>query len=79
LSSTKAPAINLAYSYSLYNFLNAGINATVGGTNKLQVGAQLGLRIAVFKLGIASNNLLPIIADKSGRGADVFAYLGFYF
>ncbi len=79
LSSSKTPAINLGYAYNLKNMVNAGVNFTFGGINKFQGGAQLGFRLGAIKLGIASNNLLPLISSKTGRGTDVLMYLGIFF
>ena len=59
--------------------VNTGIGITVGGLNKIQAGAQLGFRLGAVKLGFASNNLLPIITAKAGRGTDFNMWLGFYF
>ncbi|MCC6447355.1 MAG: hypothetical protein IT215_01555 [Chitinophagaceae bacterium] len=79
LSSTISPTINMGYAYNYANMVNAGINLTVGGVNQFQGGAQLGLRLGAVKLGLASNNLLPLISSKTGKGTDAFLYLGFYF
>ena len=79
LSATKRPTINLGYAYNLKNLVNTGIGFTFGGLNKVQAGAQLGLRLGAVKLGFASNNILPIITAKAGRGTDFNMYLGFYF
>lgn len=79
LSSTRAPALHLGYAYNLANYVNAGINVTAGGVNKFQAGAMLGIRVLVFKLGIASNNLLPLFYSKAGSGTDASFYFGLYF
>ncbi len=79
LSATVHPAFNIAYAYNLKNMLNIGLGFTFGGLNKIQTGAQMGLRLGAVKLGFASNNLLPLIDSRSGRGTDFNAYLGFYF
>lgn len=79
LSSTKHPTLNLGYAYNLKNLINTGIGITFGGLQKLQAGAQLGFRLGAVKLGLASNNLLPLISAKAGKGTDFNMYLGFYF
>jgi hypothetical protein len=35
--------------------------------------------LGAVKLGFASNNLLPLISAKAGKGTDFNMYLGFYF
>ncbi len=79
LSSTNRPTLNIGYAYNFMNLVNTGIGFTFGGLNKIQGGAQLGLRLGAIKLGLASNNLLPIVTSKSGRGTDFNMYFGFYF
>lgn len=79
LSATKSPALNLGYAYNLANMVNAGVNFTFGGLNRIMGGAHLGFRLGAVKLGVASNNLLPIVSAKAGRGTDVNMFLGFYF
>jgi hypothetical protein len=79
LSATKHPTLNLGYAYSLGNMVNTGVNFTLGGLNKVMAGAHMGFRLGAIKLGFASNNVLPIITTKAGRGTDVNLYLGFYF
>lgn len=79
LSATKRPAFNLGYAYNAGNIVNIGLNATVGGLNKLMGGGHLSFRLGVFKLAIASNNLLPIFTAKAGQGTDFNMFLGFYF
>lgn len=79
LSATTQPALNIGYAYNLRNLVNAGLGFTFGGLNKIQGGAQLGLRLGAVKLGFASNNLLPVLTSKAGRGTDFNLYLGFYF
>jgi hypothetical protein len=79
LNATTKPTVNIGYAYNIYNMVNTGIGITVGGLNKIQAGAQLGFRLGAVKLGFASNNLLPIITAKAGRGTDFNMWLGFYF
>jgi hypothetical protein len=52
---------------------------TLGGLNGFMAGAHLSLKANFFKLGFASNNLLPLISDKAGRGTDIHVFLGFSF
>jgi hypothetical protein len=42
-------------------------------------GAHLGFRLGAIKLGLASNNFLPLLSAKAGRGTDFNMYFGFYF
>jgi hypothetical protein len=79
LSSTKKPALNVGYAYNFKNLVNTGASFTVGGVNKVMAGAHLGFRLCAIKLGLASNNFLPLLSAKAGRGTDVNMYLGFYF
>jgi hypothetical protein len=79
LSATKRPALNLGYSYSVANFVNTGLNFTLGGLNKVMGGGHLSFRLGAVKLAFASNNLLPIFSARAGRGTDFNLFLGFYF
>lgn len=79
LSSTKKPALNVGYAYNFKNLVNTGASFTVGRVNKVMAGAHLGFRLGAIKLGLASNNFLPLLSAKAGRGTDVNLYLGFYF
>ena len=79
LSSSKSPALNLGYAYNFKNLINTGANFTLGGLNKFMGGGHLGLRLGAIKLGFASNNLLPIVSAKAGRGTDFNMYFGIYF
>jgi len=79
LSTTKRPALNIGYNYSFHNAINTGANITLGGLNKVMGGAHLSLRLGVFKIGLASNNLLPLLTTKAGHGSDFNLAMGFYF
>lgn len=79
LSATKRPALNLGYSYSAGNLVNAGLNFTLGGLNKVMGGGHLSFRLGAVKLALVSNNLLPIVSARAGRGTDFNLFFGFYF
>ena len=79
LSSSRSPALNMGYAYNFKNIINTGANITLGGLNKFMGGGHLGLRLGAIKLGFASNNLLPIVSSKAGRGTDFNMYFGIYF
>lgn len=79
LNATRTPALNLGYTYNFVNVVCPGVHVTMGGLNGLMAGAQVGFRLGMFKMGLGSNNLLPLISSSSGRGTDANLYLGFYF
>jgi hypothetical protein len=79
LNTTTKPVLHAGYTYSFLNILNIGTGMTLGGLNGFMAGAHLSLKANFFKLGFASNNLLPLISDKAGRGTDIHVFLGFSF
>jgi hypothetical protein len=79
LSSSKTPLVNVGYAYNLFNKLNVGVHITGGGLSGLMGGGHLGVRLGSVKFGFASNNLLPLVVNRAGRGTDASMYFGFYF
>lgn len=79
LNTTTKPIAHAAYTYSFKNILNLGTGVTLGGISGFMAGAHLSLKANWFKLGIASNNLLPLISTRAGRGTDLHAFIGFSF
>lgn len=79
LNASQAPTLNIGYSYNLANVISPGVHVTMGGLNGLMAGAQMGFRLGMFKMGLGSNNLLPLINSSSGRGTDANLYFGYYF
>jgi hypothetical protein len=70
LSSTTRPLLSAGYTYSMRNVLNLGVNAGVGGIYGGSIGALASLKLGAFRIGVNSNNLLSLLAPKTGRGAD---------
>lgn len=79
LSSTTIPMLNIGYTYSYKNIFNAGTGFTFGGLNKIMTSAQMTLKANFFKLGVGTNNILPLITARAGKGTDVHLFLGFSF
>jgi len=77
LSATKMPYIALGYTHSFQNTVNLGANAAVGGLWGAGIGALVSFKIGGFRIGVNSNNLLPLIAPKSGKGTDIGLMLAF--
>jgi hypothetical protein len=80
LSATAYPCLNLGYAFSAGNILTTGINTTVGGMyGGIQAGGFISLRARVLKFSIGSNNILPIIYEKSAKASDGYASFSILF
>jgi hypothetical protein len=79
LSSTTTPYVAVGYTRSFNNVLNLGVNAGVGGITGGTFGLLASLRLGAFRIGINSNNIIPLIAPNSGRGTDLGMLLGLAF
>jgi hypothetical protein len=79
LSSTKKPYLALGYTHSLGNVLNLGANAGIGGITGATFGVLASVKAGPFCFGLHSNNIIPLIAPSSGRGADLGMLLGLAF
>lgn len=77
LSATKKPYVALGYTHSFNDVVNLGANASVGGLWGSGIGALMSFKFGFFRVGVSSNNLLPLIAPKSGKGTDVGLMLAF--
>lgn len=77
LSATKKPYVALGYTHSFQDVINLGANASVGGLWGTSLGALVSFKLGGFRIGINSNNLLPLIAPKSGKGTDIGLMLAF--
>lgn len=76
-SATTTPWVILGYNRNFNTILNAGINAGLGGLYRANVGASLSVKAGFFRIGVSSNNLLPLFAGTSGRGTDLAILIGF--
>jgi hypothetical protein len=79
LSATKRPYLAVGYTRSFNNVLNLGANAGLGGITGGTFGLLASVKAGAFLFGINSNNILPLIAANSGRGADLGMLLGLSF
>lgn len=77
LSATKRPYVALGYTHSFHDVINLGANASVGGLWGASFGALVSVKLGGFRIGINSNNLLPLVAPKSGKGTDIGLMLAF--
>jgi len=69
---TKRPYLGVAYNYDLHEILDIGASAALGGYNRYAIGTFFSLNFFhTLKLGIGSDNLMPLIIKKSGTGIDV--------
>ncbi len=71
LSSVKAPYFAVGYMYSIANVLNLGINGGLGGLTFTNVGLQITCKFSKIKVGINSNNILPLLSLNAGKGSDI--------
>ncbi|MDW8301310.1 MAG: DUF5723 family protein [Bacteroidia bacterium] len=78
--ATTRPYLSLAYNYDLRNMFNFGISGAVGGYNNYAVGGFLSFNLMhILKIGIGSDNLMPIVKPTLGTGADVSLNLSLAF
>ncbi len=69
---TKRPYLGVAYNYDLHEWFDIGVSAALGGYNKYAMGSFFSLNLFhTLKMGIGSDNLMPLILKKSGTGIDV--------
>ncbi len=69
---TKRPYLGVAYNYDLHEWVDVGVSGALGGYNKYALGAFLSLNLFhTVKVGIGSDNLMPLIIKKLGTGIDV--------
>jgi hypothetical protein len=73
LSSSSYPCLNLGYTFSGWNLFSTGINTTFGGMyGGIQAGGFISLRARILKISFGSNNILPILFERSARASDGF-------
>ncbi len=69
---TKRPYLGVAYNFDLYEWVDIGASAALGGYNKYAFGAFFSLNLFHrLKMGIGSDNLMPLIIKKFGTGIDI--------
>ncbi|MCS7078153.1 MAG: DUF5723 family protein [Bacteroidia bacterium] len=70
--TTTKPYFSVAYNYDLRRMFNFGVSASMGGYNRYAAGAFLAFNLMhILKIGIGSDNLMPLVQPKLGTGADV--------
>ena len=71
LSSTKKAYFAVGYTHSVKGVMNIGTNLSAGGVWGFGWGALVSFKLGPLRLGINTNNFLPLIASKTGKGSDV--------
>lgn len=69
--NSKRPFFSAGFSRSFGTTLNLGGMASYGGYNKFSMGGFLSVKLAFFRLGLGSGNLLPLLIKDMGTGAAV--------
>ncbi|MCB0737972.1 MAG: hypothetical protein KDC92_10700 [Bacteroidetes bacterium] len=64
------PFVNGAYSFNLANILTVGSNIGYGGSYGFNMGAFVGLNLAVVRMGFGTNSLFGALAPSLSRGVD---------
>lgn len=70
LKGSTNPYVSVGYTYDAAKFANLGTSVSYGGYNRFTLGPYFSLKFGPFKLGFASNNLLPLIVPEAGTGID---------
>ncbi len=70
LNAITRPYFSVGYTHSIDNTFNFGGSLSMGGYNKFAFGPYLSLNAGPFKLGLGSNNILPLIGEDLGTGVD---------
>lgn len=70
LKASTSPYASLGYTYDAAKLINLGGSAAMGGYNKFTLGPYFSLNFGAYRLGLASNNLLPLIFPTAGTGFD---------
>ena len=79
LSATTRPYVAVGYTHSFHDVLNVGLNAGAGGLTGGTFGVLASVKAGAFRIGVNSNNIVPLIAQASGKGADIGLMLGLAF
>ncbi len=79
LSASTTAYVAVGYTRSFGGVFNLGANAGLGGTWGGNVGLLASVKAGPFLFGLNTNNILPLIAQRAGRGTDVGMLLGLAF
>lgn len=77
LSSTKSVYVALGYTHSVKGIMNIGTSLSAGGLWGFGWGALVSFKLGPLRLGVNTNNFLPLLAAKAGKGADLGVMLAF--
>jgi len=67
--STISPEFSLMIHRRMFRYYTFGLNVSLGGFNKLAVGAQVGAHFRKFRFSLYSDNLTGFIFPNSATGA----------
>lgn len=74
LISSKSTALSGSYMFNLKNVWQVGANVLYNGDDRLKYGFFTALQFSKFKIGINSNDVLPLITGGMGQGFDIGLY-----
>ncbi|MBX3101601.1 MAG: hypothetical protein KF690_03740 [Bacteroidetes bacterium] len=75
----RAPALSAAYAYHLKGILRIGASLSHSGYSPIGAGAFAGLDTGFFQLGLASENIIPLLRKDELAGGDFMLNLSFSF
>lgn len=79
LVSSKKSTISGAYMFNLKNIWQVGANVLYNGDDRLKYGFFTSFQFSKFKIGINSNDVLPLISGSMGQGIDIGLYTALSF
>ncbi len=79
LISSKKATVSAAYMFNLKNIWQVGANVLYNGDDRLKYGFFTALQFSKFKIGINSNDVLPLVSGAMGQGFDIGLYTALSF
>jgi hypothetical protein len=76
---TKRPFVSLGYDHNFGNIFDLGATLGYGGYNRTVVGSFMNLTVGPLRLGIGSENLLPLLFPDLGTGIDATGHASLTF
>lgn len=70
LKASSKPYFSGGYTCDLAKFINVGGSLSMGGYNPFTIGPHVSFKFGPYKLGLASNNMLPLLIPEAGTGFD---------
>ncbi len=79
LISSKSTTLSGAYMFNLKNIWQVGANVLYNSNDRLKYGFFTSLQFSKFKIGINSNDVLPLVSGAMGQGFDIGLYTALSF